>query len=238
MRDPSLRTMTDDDVPGADGLRRLAGWNQTREDWLRILALSPGGSFVAEEGGEIIGAVATVTYGREMAWIGMMLVHPSHRRKGLGSQLMRCAIEHLRSNSVDCIKLDATPLGRPVYERLGFLPEQTLTRWRRPPAPAAATASEPQGMVRALDEAVLPAVAALDASAFGTARLRLLQHLAGNAHRAFTVFRGGELEGFGMLRPGDQADHLGPMACSNATAAAALLAPLLLAAQNRAVVWD
>jgi predicted N-acetyltransferase YhbS len=238
MGSPGLRPMTEADVPGADALRRLAGWNQTCADWRRLLALNPDGSFVAEEEGEIIGAVATITYGRALAWIGMMLVHPDHRRKGLGSQLMRCAIERLRDMGTACIKLDATPLGRPVYEALGFLPEQTLTRWRRPPTDPGALVGGPSKGIHPLTEADWPGVEALDAAAFGTARPRLLRALAASSHRTLTAARNGRIDGFGLLRPGDQADHLGPVACTRPESMAALLPALLEASQNRAVVWD
>ena len=49
----SLRQMTDSDLQAADELRRLAGWNQTLEDWRRLLWLEPRGCFVAAQEGKV-----------------------------------------------------------------------------------------------------------------------------------------------------------------------------------------
>src|SRR6266496_3261092 len=96
----SLRPMTGDDLPAADELRRLAGWNQTLEDWRRLLGLEPRGCFVAVQEGRVVGTVTTTTYGRALAWIGMMLVHPEHQRRGIGTGLMRRALDYLQSQGV------------------------------------------------------------------------------------------------------------------------------------------
>src|SRR5215475_4319142 len=126
-----LRRLQQSDLPAADELRQLAGWNQRPKDWRRLLSLEPDGCFVAVHNGSVVGTVTTTTYGLALAWIGMMLVHPDQRRKGVGTRLMRHAIEYLRGRGIECIKLDATPAGRPVYEKLGFISEWTLTRCQR-----------------------------------------------------------------------------------------------------------
>jgi len=60
-----------------------------------------------------------------------MLVHPEHRRIGIATRLMSRALEYLQQRQVGCIRLDATPVGRPVYEKLGFISEWQLQRWQR-----------------------------------------------------------------------------------------------------------
>ena len=40
--------MTSADIPLGMTLSQQAGWNQTRADWRRFLALEPGGCFVGE----------------------------------------------------------------------------------------------------------------------------------------------------------------------------------------------
>ena len=120
-----MRLMTENDLTAVDELRRIAGWRQTIEDWRRLLTLEPKGCFVTTQGDAAIGTVTTTRYGTELAWIGMMLVHPEHRRKGIATQLMKCVLEYLRSYGVQCVKLDATPAGRPLYEKLGFQAESS-----------------------------------------------------------------------------------------------------------------
>ncbi len=116
-----IRQMTEADVPRCDVLRGLAGWNQLRQDWLRFIRWEPKGCFVAEAGDQILGTVTTTSYGTALAWIGMMLVHPEHRRKGIATQLMEKAVDYLKGQGVHCIRLDATPAGLPLYEKMGFV---------------------------------------------------------------------------------------------------------------------
>ncbi len=132
-----IRRMTREDLSFADAVRSAAGWNQTLEDWRRFLDLEPGGCFVAECQGVPAGTATTLIHGPNLAWIGMVLVQPEFRRQGIGRALLLRCIDHLREHGIRCIKLDATPLGRPVYERLGFQAEWSLSRWERPaPLPA------------------------------------------------------------------------------------------------------
>ena len=171
----SLRVMTEGDLAAVDELRRLAGWNQTPEDWRRLLELEPQGCFLAELDNELAGTVTTTAYGQAVAWIGMMLVHPKHRRQGIATLMMRQAIEYLRRRAVRLIGLDATPAGYPLYEKLGFVPEWTLTRSLNPnpnlnqtqPPPPAAASSE----TRELADADWDAVEQIDAGGLWSAAL-------------------------------------------------------------------
>ncbi|MCP4512974.1 MAG: GNAT family N-acetyltransferase, partial [Fuerstiella sp.] len=123
-----VRAMREDDLADADRLRAVAGWNQMPADWLRILRYQPDGCFVATISDAVVGTVTTTSYPHHvaigepvpLAWIGMMLVHPDQRRKGIASALMRRSVDYLNESGVQCIKLDATPVGEPVYARLGF----------------------------------------------------------------------------------------------------------------------
>ena len=59
----------------------------------------------------------------------MVLVHGPYRRRGLATRLMERSLAELRDRGLVPF-LDATPAGRPVYERMGFRAVEALTRWR------------------------------------------------------------------------------------------------------------
>ena len=84
--------------------------------------------FVALMDDDLVGTITTTSYGTELAWIGMMLVHPDFRRRGIATALMKAGLDYLRGGGVRCMKLDATPAGQPVYEKLGFQPEWSIER--------------------------------------------------------------------------------------------------------------
>ena len=87
------------------------------------------GIWVAWQGSERVGCIAGVTYNPDYAFIGLFVVHPDHRGKGIGRQLWNHALEALEG--VTCIGLEAAPTMVDVYERSGFKNDSITTRQQR-----------------------------------------------------------------------------------------------------------
>ncbi|WP_165226462.1 GNAT family N-acetyltransferase [Aquisphaera insulae] len=203
-----IRPMTIEDIPVGRRLVAQAGWNQLEADWRRLLDLQPGGGFVAELDGVGVGTVTTCRFG-PVAWVAMMLVDEAHRGSGIGRALMTRALESLDAQGVSSVRLDATPLGRPLYEDLGFVAEATLDRHRGILSPADGTPGEAR--VRTAGHPDLEAAIALDREATGTDRGRLIRRLADEQPDAFRVVgESGRLRGFLLSRPGASARQIGP----------------------------
>jgi ribosomal protein S18 acetylase RimI-like enzyme len=232
-----MRVMLPADLTFADSLRAMAGWNQTPEDWRRFMAMEPHGCFVAEWNGQAAGTATTVLYGKDLAWIGMVLVHPDFRRRGIGTGLLVQCIEYLQARQVRCIKLDATPQGRPCYEKLGFKDEWTLRRWEGEFSALAAAAGK-EG-IRTWTEADAARIDAMDSGAFGASRRELLSALARQSYCALALEpRPGVPEGFGMLRWGSRAFYLGPVTATSAQAGLVLVGALAARTGGARVYWD
>jgi ribosomal protein S18 acetylase RimI-like enzyme len=127
---------------------------------------------VAEAGGELVGVAAGAVFGGT-GWVGGVAVVPGHRRVGLGGALTEAIVEFVEGRGVATVLLHATALGRPVYERLGFVPETAYVTLSGPTLAQASTGT----MVRAGRAADLEAVLALDRKATGEDRRRLLTAL-------------------------------------------------------------
>ena len=232
--------MVDADLAFADRLRDLAGWNQTPQDWSRLLRHDPEGCFVAEWSGRPAGTATTTTYSRDLGWVGMVLVDPDVRRQGIGTALLARCIEHLRQSGVRCIKLDATPLGRQVYDTLGFVAEWSLARWETAELPTRRDSIETAAHrgPRRLDSGRIGRVADLDAAAFGVARGRMLSMLAAQSDTHVRTDGAGQVTGYGMLRPGRRASYLGPVVAADESAGTAIADRLLGGTPGRPVYWD
>jgi len=229
--------MREADIPHAETIRHLVGWNQTGADWRRLLALAPDGCFVAEAGGVPVGTATTTRYASGLAWIGMLLVHPDQRRQGIGGALLWEALRHLQRVGVGCIALDATPAGQPLYSGTGFVPVWELARWQGD-MPAGLPLPGP-GILTEIPSDAWPTLVELDRRAFGAARPALLRALAAQSSRVAVVFdEVGDLLGFGMLRQGTRAWMLGPLAASGAESAARLLAALCAGLPQQPLFWD
>ena len=142
-----IRVMTAGDIPAGMRLKDTAGWNQTQGDWERFLRASPEGCFVAEREGRVVGTAATIVYEGRFAWIGMVLVDPATRGQGIGTKLLEKTIEYLDGCGIPSLKLDATPQGKPIYQKLGFVSEYEIERWqlKRSPAPGRWSGGRPAG---------------------------------------------------------------------------------------------
>jgi len=196
------------DVEQAFELSEAEGWNQTRADWLRLLAYEPLGCFVARVGEKLVGTVTTTVYGAELAWIGMMLVRPEYRGHGLGRRLMRTARDYLKHCGVTTVKLDATPLGQPLYTDFGFVPEIRIERWE-----GIAVRCDHPGLAGDHNKAALYQ---LDREEFGIDRSRMLNLLIDQCLLSPSVATSKEemVRGFALARSGARATYLGPVIAS------------------------
>lgn len=234
-----LRIMTKSDIPAAMRLKEIAGWNQTAEDWMRFLDASERGCFVAEIDGDVRGTVTTITYEQRFAWVGMVLVDPEYRGRGLGTKLLKIASEYLQEAKIAAIKLDATPQGKPIYEKLGFQAEYEIERWilkRTAEAVALAGETVAPNMVSGHD---LEAILAEDSEVFGADRSQLLKSLWQSAPE-FTgaVWENDTLRGSAFGRHGSFADHLGPWIAKDKSAAAELLNSFIAYSRRETLLVD
>jgi GNAT superfamily N-acetyltransferase len=222
-----------EDMADANALVCAAHWNQIEPDWRVFLEY---GTVYAlrDETGRVIATAATLPYGG-FAWVSMVLVTPEHRRKALGTNLLRRCIEDLLKEKLVPV-LDATPAGREVYRPLGFLDSWGFHRFalrERTTAQAAATSATPAGVViQTITDAVWPALCAYDGAAFGADRSNLLNSLRGRSRAEFVALRNNAICGFLLGRDGRVATQLGPLIAQDDTIAQALLARGLAAADG------
>ena len=226
----AFRTFREDDIPAAMRLKEAAGWNQTEQDWLTVLDVAAGQCWVRELDGNVVGTVTAVSYGQKLAWIGMMLVDPAYRRRGIARDLMKFALAYLEGAEVETIKLDATDMGYPLYESLGFLDECPIERWSgiAGAVPREPASKDPRLLVE-VEEA-----AALDEEAFGVSRAAVLRSL----RRACTQECLRAPDGYVMARSGSNAHFLGPCVAREAGQARRLIESILARHPGEKVFWD
>lgn len=232
------RRMSEADVADADELRRLMGWNQTTSDWHRFLKMSPKGCFVAEKNGILLATVTSITYDETLAWVGMMLVHPEHRRQGIGRHLMRELLAYLKGRGVECIRLDATPEGFSLYKRLGFVSEWTLTRWQGHRDCYNHPVKNSADDTRNLREADWAEVQEIDKTALGISRAGFIRSLAAESQLALVWPARGKVAGWGLLRSGTNGNYLGPLVSRNNEGALAIVHKLVGYSGDRSIFWD
>lgn len=184
-----------EDLPGALALSTQAGWNQTEEDWRRLLELSPEGCFAGRLDGRVVATATSAAPAPGVQWIGMVLVDRELRGRGFGMRILERAVEHAKASGR--VGLDATDLGRPLYLKMGFHDVAPLERW-------GGVLPDSPGDVRRTS---IDRVLALDRAALGLDRSALLRRMSGEP--GVELLEGGG--GYALLRPGRTASHLGPV---------------------------
>jgi GNAT superfamily N-acetyltransferase len=235
MSDPIIRPLTLDDLDGAFRLSTCIGWNQRLDDWRMLLRLAPAGAFAAVTDAHeaaIVGTAIAIDYDT-FAWIAMMLVDPAWRGRGIGRRLLEAAMNVVASNAP--VRLDATSLGRPLYQRFGFEDEATLSRQvrdvrRKLRVPA---------FVRPLTDTDLAVVIAQDRQTFGGTRGPLLEWaFRGATQYAHTIRSDDGVMQYCLGRPGRLFDQIGPVVANDDDTAHALVCAALAEAGERHVVID
>jgi GNAT superfamily N-acetyltransferase len=266
-----FRTMTENDIGAGLLLCRHAGWNQVARDWELFLRLGPNdcrlalagdesfeqsserssegsseGSFEESIGEEkIIGTVATIHYEQACSWIGMVLVDPAFRGRGVGTRLLQEALQVLDQEKT--VKLDATPAGRAVYLKLGFIDEYPLSRLvcRRKEmgvdrgAVLESLAGLNDSIVKPINREEMGRIALFDRTVFGGSRSLLLDWLyEGAPQYAFYAEDQDEIQGYCFGREGHHFTQIGPVVARNITTARALITAALQQFNERSVVLD
>jgi len=133
--------------------------------------------------------------------------------------LMGTAMDYLRAREVATVKLDATMVGQPVYEALGFVSDGLIERWEAVARPVDTKSSSvlEMGMWRELQS--------VDRKAFNADRSRLLDALLNDCcvtPLAFITPNGG-LQGYALARHGKAARYIGPVVATDEQTALLLL---------------
>lgn len=230
----SIRPMTPQDIPFGLRLSLAAGWNQVAADWLMLLEQSEKGSYLACFDGVEAGTVTTVSYPGGIHWIGMMLVAEEFRQRGVGRALLRAAIQSVRGRGA--IWLDATPIGKILYDKMGFQDVYSLARWLRQPA---GLGRDPVTVCRPLSPEMLPFVGEYDRPVFGADRSGVLSILRRNAPElAFYTGGAGRVSGYCLGRHGRKYTQIGPVIADRLDIAQNLLLSALRGCAERQVILD
>ncbi|WP_375411461.1 GNAT family N-acetyltransferase [uncultured Bradyrhizobium sp.] len=205
---PAIVQLAPEDARAGLVLSGESHWNQNEADWRFFLRMAMVLG-IRDGDARLIATAALLPYSPADAWISMVLVTASRRRRGLATRLLAACLDRAAKLGLTAW-LDATPAGAAVYGPLGFFPALELRRLR-----GAGAAKGPRlGSDGNLDEMI-----ARDRHAMGFDRSALLRELGGRSgSRVISQGRA-----MAMVRDGRTARHIGPLYADDAGSAAALI---------------
>jgi predicted GNAT family N-acyltransferase len=232
----TIRQMKPDDLAQAFSLSLKEGWNQTMKDWRLLLDNPDNVCIVAEKDNMIAGTATALNHENKIAWIGMVLVDGSLRGQGAGKMLLEYIINSLKH--VQSVKLDATPAGEPLYQKLGFIEEYKIFRMT---CDALSHSSEivAHKELLTINRNNITEVIKLDRNIFGADRSYLLLNLlTENPGRAFYLKKNNSLEGYIFGREGSRFNYIGPVCAITEDTARQLILKALESLNNQSIAID
>ena len=216
----TIRPMLREEVDLAIEWAAREGWNPGLRDAEAFHAADPQGFLVGLLDGEPVATLSAVRYDPGFGFMGFYIVDPDYRGRGYGLQLWKAGLEHLAGRNIG---LDGVLAQQANYEKSGFKLAYRNIRF--------------EGRAQGKSE-VLPAITeagglpfdlleAYDRRFFPTSRTVFLQQwLRASGSLALAMVEGGELKGYGVIRPCRVGYKVGPLLGDDPQVASALFAAL------------
>lgn len=217
----ALRAMTEADLPAAHALTAELRWPHRRADWEQVFRLGEG--LVAERDGQIVGTGLRWRWGPRHATVGLIVVAPACQGRRIGHRLMSALLDGMEHHTV---LLHATPDGRGLYERLGFVRIGEVRQHQGIAQPTPLIALGAGWRLRPATEADLPRLRTLDAEARGMPRDALIDELFREAEATVVLDHDAHACGFAILRRFGRGHAIGPVVAPDVEGAKALVAHL------------
>lgn len=208
---PEVRPLTRDELDVVLRWAVDAGWNPGLHDADALWAADPDALWGVEVDGMLVGAGATVRRGSRAGGVGLLLVEPSHRSRGIGSLtfpfLVDGALSRLEAGAG--LVLDCPESYQDFCERFGFVPVRRVAR-----STAVATLGRRgpyTGQLRALAQLPFDRVVAYDAKFSGGERPDFLRAwMTPKGGLGLGAYEAGWLIGMAILRPAHDGYRIGP----------------------------
>lgn len=193
----------------------------------------PGGFWIAEDGGEIVGTAFSWVCG-DLWFLAELFIAPRMQGGGIGRDLLRRALGHAdqagaKTRALITFTFNAVSQG--LYMRHGMFPRLPVYMFSADRAALADSGPQPRLELRKADasESQIALLAALDASALGVSREKHHEFLLGDpTMNGFLLHEGGDCIGYAYVA---SSGHIGPLAVTRRDAMApAFRAALRIAA--------
>lgn len=206
---PAFRPLSRPELDTVLSWAEAEGWNPGRHDAEAFWAADPEGFAGMEWDGVLIGSASIVSYGGTFGFVGLFIVRPEWRGRGLGTRFWDFFIARLRERLRPGAgaSLDGVFAMQDYYARSGFVFSHRTLRMEGVGRPGRAD----RGLSE-LHRLPFEQIAACDRTFFGAAREAFLRAWIRPAGGLGLGAPGdGELSGYGVVRPCRRGFKIGPL---------------------------
>lgn len=216
-----IRALQRDEIRLAIDWAADEGWNPGLHDAESFHAADPEGFLVAEVEGVPVGCISAVAYGAGFGFIGLYIVAPAWRGRGIGIRLWNAGMSRLAGR---VIGLDGVPAQQENYRRSGF-----ALAWRnlRYGGVAQTSAQRLPDEVLPLAHVDLDTLCRKDLEAFPAPRAAFLSAWCAMPDSTGLAWRrDGRLGGWGVIRRCRAGYKIGPLVADDPVIASTLYSGL------------
>ncbi|RYE11228.1 MAG: GNAT family N-acetyltransferase [Hyphomicrobiales bacterium] len=213
----TLRPLDSGEVATLVDWAAAEGWNPGIGDAAAFHAADPGGFLGAFVDGEMVAGISAVAYGEHCGFIGLYICRPDRRGQGHGKAVWDAAMIRLAGRTIG---LDGVPEQQANYRSMGFADAYGTVRLTG----MALLGDDPA--IVPCDAAMLPALAAYERHCFPAPREDFLVRWIEAPRVARAYVEGGEIRGYGVVRPCVSGHKIGPLFADTPEIAGALLGRL------------
>ncbi|WNJ18451.1 GNAT family N-acetyltransferase [Pontibacter sp. G13] len=227
------------DLKGVQTLVRWAreeGWNPGPFDADIFFHTDPEGFVGIFEGDEMLGGGSVVSYGGKLGFMGLFIIKPGYRNRGIGRKLWFHRRDQLirRLDKGAPIGMDGVVDMQPFYASGGFEIAFRDERYQR-----LGVEFQVDPRISEITESDIPQVLQYDQEVFGAPRQSFMKPwLRIPGAKAFQFVRENHLEGFAVIRPVEKGYKIGPLFADNFDVAKALYQACLSAFVGEPIFLD
>ena len=230
----TLRLMNKAEVDELVSWAADEGWNPGLHDADLFWEADPEAFIAAELGDELIGGGAITSYEGEFGFMGLFVVRPEFRGRGLGSNLWHARVTLLRGRlrSAASIGMDGVFKMQDWYAKGGFTFSHRSIRYEGVGTAGESVAGESvagESVAGLVPVANVPfnQLAAYDRRCFPASRERFLRAWVAQPDAlALAAVKGGALLGYGVIRRCGRGAKIGPLFADDVATAEALFEAL------------
>ncbi|MED0974858.1 GNAT family N-acetyltransferase [Bacillus paranthracis] len=209
----SVERLREEQIGDIVALSSYIGWDYNREEVETIF--NSGIVYgVWNERKELIASAAIILYGEALASIGMVIVHPDYKGRGIGKMITNSCMNSVSAQTL--FMLIATDEGKPLYEKLGFRAVSYVSKYICNSYNANDYCVRNEDYVMNYEEGELEKIIKIDEYAFGTNRKEFLKKRIMQSEQC-TVVRDKEQNvlGYGLSIQTPENKIIGPVVAKN-----------------------
>ncbi|PEY66884.1 GNAT family N-acetyltransferase [Bacillus cereus] len=208
-----LERLREEQIGDIVALSSYIGWDYNREEVETIF--NSGIVYgVWNERKKLIASAAIILYGEALASIGMVIVHPDYKGRGIGKIITEACVKSVSAHTP--IMLIATDEGKPLYEKLGFRAVSYVSKYICNSYNVKDYCVRNEEYVMNYEEGDLEKIIKIDEYAFGTNRKEFLKKRIMQSEQCVVVKDTKEnVVGYGISIQTPENKIIGPVVAKN-----------------------